>query len=276
MRKLVLAAVMLGAISGAQAADMPDFLRGSISGSPAPSVNWQGYYIGGQAGYGSSDENFSGSTSNMIAALLANTSIEADMQVSQWNLGLGKESKRTSGFGAFAGYNSQWDDVVIGLEASYLHGKFGGSATASKALAGGPLSDNFYHAVTATSTSAIAIKDLATLRARAGYAYGSFLPYLFGGVALGNADITRTVEVKDHYGATFADAVAPCGIAFCATLGATQAQHNHLIHGYSAGLGVDVNLIGGLFMRAEWEYIRFTSSVDTSINTIRGGLGYKF
>ena len=64
--------------------------------------------------------------------------------------------------------------------------------------------------------------------------------------------------------------------AICVTLSATQAQHNHLIYGYSAGLGVDVNLIGGLFMRAEWEYIRFTSAVDTSINTVRAGLGYKF
>jgi outer membrane immunogenic protein len=277
MRGLVLAAMMFGAVSGAQAADMPDFLRGSLPAGPAPTVNWQGYYIGGQAGYGSSDENFNGSTSNMIAALLANTTIEAEMQVSRWNLGLGKESARTSGFGGFAGYNSQWDDVVIGLEASYLHGAFGGSSMASQSLVGSaPLSDGFFHAVTATSSSAIAIKDMATLRARAGYAYGSFLPYLFGGVALGNADITRTVTVDDHYAPTFAGAVASCSIAFCATLTATQAQHNHLIYGYSGGLGVDVNLIGGLFMRAEWEYIRFTSSVDTSINTVRGGLGYKF
>src|SRR4051812_34554399 len=87
MRRLVLAAVMFGAVSGAQAADMPDFLRGSIPGSAAPRAIWQGYYIGGQAGYGSSDENFNGSTSNMIAALLANTTIEAEMGVSRWNLG---------------------------------------------------------------------------------------------------------------------------------------------------------------------------------------------
>ena len=57
---------------------------------------------------------------------------------------------------------------------------------------------------------------------------------------------------------------------------ASEAQHNHLIYGYSAGLGVDVNLIGGLFLRAEWEYTRFTAATDTSINTVRAGLGYKF
>jgi opacity protein-like surface antigen len=280
MRRLLLAAALFGAVQSAQAADLPDLpiLRGAVSeGLTSSRVNWQGYYIGAQAGYGSSDENFNGSTSTMIAALLANTTIEAEMGVSQWNLGLGKESKRTSGFGGFAGYNSQWDDVVIGVEMSYLHGAFGGSSTATKALANGsPLSDGFYHSVRASSTSAIAIKDMATLRARAGYAYGSFLPYLFGGVALGNADITRTVTVDDHYALTFANAVGSCSVAFCATLNSSQVQHNHLLYGYSAGLGVDVNLIGGLFMRAEWEYIRFSASTDTSINTVRAGLGYKF
>ena len=54
MRRLLLAAVMLGAAAGAQAADMPDFLRGAFTeGPPAATVYWQGYYIGGQGSYGS-------------------------------------------------------------------------------------------------------------------------------------------------------------------------------------------------------------------------------
>ncbi len=59
-------------------------------------------------------------------------------------------------------------------------------------------------------------------------------------------------------------------------MAADDAMHNHMIYGYTAGLGIDINLIGGLFMRAEWEYVRFTDQVDTSINTVRAGLGYKF
>jgi outer membrane immunogenic protein len=272
---------MFGAVSGAQAADMPDLpiLRGAFTdGLGSTKVNWQGFYVGVQGGYGSSDENFNGSTSNMIAALIANNVIE-EMGVDQWNLGLGKETHQSAGFGGFAGYNSQWDDVVIGVEASYLHGAFGGSALASQGPLVGPLSDNFFHAVTATSQSAIAISDMATFRTRAGYAFGSFLPYVFGGVALGDADITRTVTVTDHFASTFPVAIASCSSAtppVCATHTATQAQHGHLIYGYSGGLGVDVNLVGGLFLRAEWEYIRFTSAVDTNINTARVGLGYKF
>src|SRR5580700_7003762 len=197
MRKLLLVAVMFGAATGAQAADMPDFLRGSIPAGPAPTVDWRGFYVGAQGGYGSSDENFNGSTANMVGALIANNVIQ-QMGVAQWNLGLGKDSARAPGYGAFAGYNWQWDDVVAGLEMSYLHGSFGGKSSAFRELvSGSKLSDGSFHDVSVTSSSAIAISDMATFRARAGYAYGCFLPYAFAGFALGNANITRSVLVTD-------------------------------------------------------------------------------
>jgi outer membrane immunogenic protein len=275
MRRFLLAAVMFGAASGAHAADLPDLpiLRGAYTdGLTTSRVNWQGFYIGGQAGYGSSDEHFNnGSMSNMLAALLANNVIQ-QMGVSQWNLGLGGNSSRSSAYGAFGGYNWQWEDVILGVEASYMHGSFGGASSATKGPIVGPqLSDSFFHQVSVTSSSAISISDMATFRGRAGYAWGCFLPYLFGGFALGNADITRSVHVEDAIGNT---RFGP--FTSLRPLDATDAVHNHLIYGYSAGLGVDINLIGGLFMRAEWEYVRFTSAVDTNINTVRAGLGYKF
>jgi opacity protein-like surface antigen len=282
MRRLLLAAVMLGAAAGAQAADLSDLpiLRGAFTeGLSTAKVNWQGYYVGGQAGYGSSDEDFGRfpSTRPLTAALLAGTPIQSQMGVSSWapSANSGRLSSRAWGGGAFAGYNSQWDDVVIGLEASYLHGGFGGSLTAADTRSStSPLSDGYYHQVTATSHAAISIKDMATFRGRAGYAFGCFLPYLFGGVALGNADITRTATVLDVTTPGLAIPTPPPQAPVFGS--ATVAQHNHLIYGYSAGLGVDVNLIGGLFLRAEWEYIRFTAAVDTNINTVRAGLGYKF
>ena len=110
-----------------------------------------------------------------MRALLGGTTIEGQMGVSSWapSPNLGKLSLRASGGGAFAGYNWQWDDVIFGVEASYLHGGFGGSVTAAGTRSSGSaLSDNYYHQVTATSQAAISIKDMATLRVRAGYAYG--------------------------------------------------------------------------------------------------------
>ena len=75
-----------------------------------------------------------------------------------------------------------------------MHGKFGGSATGTMGRSFvDPLT--FRDDITYTSTSSIAISDMGTLRLRAGYAVGSFLPYLFGGVALGQANITRTATI---------------------------------------------------------------------------------
>lgn len=274
MRRFLLAAVMMGAASCAQAADMPDLpiLRGSyVDGLTTSQVNWQGFYVGGQGGYGSSDEKFAGSNASMLATLLDHNVIQ-QMQVSQWNLGLAGQSARSSAYGAFAGYNWQWDDVVVGLEASYVHGSFGGASRATKELVSGlALSDTFFHDVAVDSSASISISDMATFRARAAYAWGCFLPYMFGGFALGKADIARSVTIHDAVSTTINGPFTPL-----ATLNATDAVHNHLIYGYTAGLGVDVNLIGGLFMRAEWEYVRFTSQVDTNINTVRAGLGYRF
>lgn len=277
MRGVALAVVMFASVSCAHAADMPDFLRGSLGGY-TPVNSWQGFYVGGQYGYGSSDEHFSGSNSSMLNALIANNVIQ-EMGVGQWNLQLGGVSERSSGYGAFAGYNWQWDDVVVGLEASYLHGSFGGSTTATAGpLVNGPLSDNMFHNVTVVSSDSIGITDMATFRGRAGYAYGSFLPYVFGGLALGNGNISQSVAVSDHWGSTLNTAISPCGTAglVCAAYGADNVLHNHLVYGYTAGLGVDVKLVGGLFLRAEWEYARYVDKIEVDVNTVRAGLGYKF
>jgi outer membrane immunogenic protein len=282
MRGLVVAVLVWGAASAAQAADLSDLpiLRGGLTEGLANSrVNWDGYYVGGQAGYGASDEKFSGSNQTMTAALLANTAIESAYGVSQWPLPFGKTTGKTSAFGAFAGYNSQWDDVVLGVEISYMHGSFGGTASASMSRSFSTPISGFYHAVTSNAASSISISDVATIRGRAGYAMGRFLPYAFFGLALGKADTTRSVSVDDNYATTYAVAVSSCNSAtppFCATLSAAEGQHNRLIYGYSAGLGVDVNLYAGLFARFEYEYVRFATTVDTNINTVRAGLGYKF
>jgi len=273
MRRLLLAAMMFGAVTGAHAADMPVLRGGFTEALARPTTNWEGFYIGGQAGYGSSDENFSGTNANMLSALLDHNVIQ-QMDVANWNLGLGKQSQRSPAYGGFVGYNVQFDDVVVGAEMSYMHANnFGGTSIATKELVSGTkLSDSMFHDVRVDSGAAIEITDLATFRARAGYAWGCFLPYMFGGFALGNANITRFVTVSDAISATG----APGSFTSLMPLSASDVLHNHLVYGYSGGLGVDVSLMAGLFMRAEWEYARITSTVDTNINTVRVGVGYKF
>jgi outer membrane immunogenic protein len=253
MRRLLLAAMMFGAASGAQAADMPDFLRGSLPGGPAPTVNWQGFYVGGQGSWGGSNMNFARGNDNLSTGLLAYSQLSSIDEVP----GLEKSSSTSAGFGAFAGYNWQWSDVVIGVEGSYLHQDLVGSSN--------PLPFRFLEngvpQIQSSSTATTEMKDFGSLRVRGGYAVGSFLPYLFGGLAGGRADIYRSVSMIGD---------------FEPLVTATSSQKDHFVYGYSFGTGLDVMLYAGLFMRLEYEYQRFTTTTDININTVRGGLGYKF
>jgi len=62
MRKLMVAAAMLGTVSAAHAADMPDLpvLRGGFTdGLSKTTRNWDGAYVGGSAGYTTDATDFS-------------------------------------------------------------------------------------------------------------------------------------------------------------------------------------------------------------------------
>ena len=274
MRRFLLAMVMCGVAAGAQAADLSDLpiLRGGLTDSLSrTSINWQGVYVGGHAAYGTSNMNFTGSTKTVAARLLNGLEMESVGNISSWPI-MGKVSTHGEGFGGFIGYNSQWTDVVVGVEANYMHGKFGGSQTDSMGRFFS-LPSGYTDSVTYEGTAKTQISDMGTLRARAGYAYGSFLPYAFAGVALGQADIIRTARV---FGVQVNPAAAPGFQNVPFDLSATEAQYSKLIYGYSFGVGTDIMLMSCLFLRAEWEYVRFASTIDTSVNTVRVGLGYKF
>lgn len=257
MRRFLMAAMMIGAVQSAEAADMPDlpFLRGSFTDAPLRSTPvWQGYYVGGQGSWGSADMKFAGANDVIARDLMPYSSIQTLNLVPS----LGKSANTGTGFGGFVGYNTQWEDVVVGVEANYIHGSFtGGSSPVPfrSTDATGAVQ------IQSASSASVSVNDYGSLRARAGYVLGSFLPYVFGGVAGGRADIDRSVSLLGN---------------FDPLVTRTSSLKDHFIYGYSAGAGIDVMLVGGLFLRAEYEYQRFTSPVDININTVRAGLGYKF
>ena len=255
MRRFLLVAVMCGAASVAQAADMPDlpFLRGSFTeGLSATSVNWQGFYVGGQVSYGSvTSKVASGVNSDLQATFIPPNNVSYNWQP------LGSAHGNTTGYGAFVGYNSQWDDVVVGFEANYIHDGFR-SVTNSVGLR--YEADNVTLQSVTNSNATVKLSDFGSLRVRGGYVMGCFLPYLFAGTGLGGQTVDRTVSASP-------DPLRP---------GTSAASKTKLVFGYSAGAGIDVMLVGGLFVRAEYEYRRVTSDVESNINTVRAGLGYKF
>jgi outer membrane immunogenic protein len=264
MRKFWLVAVMLVAASSAHAADLP-FLRGGFG---PQAVNWQGFYAGVQGGYGSSDVSLNQWPNTEAAQLASQYVLLTEMGFASWVPAFDRQNSHTALWGAFAGYNVQYEDVVVGVEANYAHGDFGATQTRSATVVS-ELANVFY-TVSGAETSAVSISDMATFRGRAGYVWGCFLPYVFGGLAVGNADYTKSATFQ----ASYAIPGGPSGNF--APLSLIDATHNHFIYGYSAGAGFDYKLFGGLFLRAEYEYVRFTSAVDVNINTVRAGLGYKF
>jgi outer membrane immunogenic protein len=270
MRRFALAAMVVVMAQGASAADLP-ILRGSYIDAvpPRASTNWEGFYVGGHAGYGSSNMKFGDSNKDMSAQLLSNPIIRQLFNVPAWP-NLGTVSHRNVTFGGFVGYNVQWEDVVIGFEGNYSHGTFSGSAAAEN-VSGYDLSGTSSAIVRTNSASSMTIKDTGSLRIRGGYVVDNFMPYAFAGMALGRADISRSVAVNaTTY--TFPGAVPQ----FQFSWPLTSTNKNQFIYGIAAGAGVDVKLFGGLFLRAEYEYLQFTSAINTNIHTIRGGVGYKF
>jgi outer membrane immunogenic protein len=241
MRRLLVAGVITVAAQGAAfAADLP-ILRGAIR-EPAPAccqTVWQGFYVGGQAGYGSSSMDFQDfspvPTSNTTWPFLDNVTHRASM------------------FGAFAGYNAQYENVVLGFEGNYMHGTFTGASSAARVDGSGN---------TFRSFGSMTVKDFGTLRVRGGYTMGSFMPYLFAGFGLGRADTGRGMSLTN-------------GVTGVSTTIATDTN-NQFVHGFAAGGGLDWMVFGGLFVRAEYEYLQFTSTLNTSIHSFRGGVGYKF
>jgi outer membrane immunogenic protein len=118
------------------------------------------------------------------------------------------------------------DQGAVGVEANYLHGRF----RAFSSSIGITFVNNIAVAVTNTNAT-VQVLDFGSLRVRGGYIIGCFLPYLFGGVGFGSQTVERNVSA-------FPAPVLPAWIADTKT---------KLVYGYSAGVGVDVMLVGGLF-----------------------------
>lgn len=301
MRRLLVAGFMVVAMAqGAQAADPADLpiLRGSVYEAPrAYRTNWQGLYVGGHGAYSSHDFDFSRTTTG-LQQFLVRESIFAD-SVSDWQL-LGSSNKRSTGFGGFVGYNAQYEDVVIGVEANYTHfsSKWGSSSSALTRVIANPVGSSppaghsYEYTVTLSGDAAARVNDLVTLRGRGGYMMGSFMPYAFGGLAMAFVDINRsaavtvsqfdlynlTVTGADAFGNPISTQVPRRDFLGTSVESKAESQKNLLTFGFALGFGFEYMLMSNIFVRAEYEYTQLSTGKDTTIqlNTGRVGVGAKF
>jgi outer membrane immunogenic protein len=155
-----------------------------------------------------------------------------------------RNSKPTGGLvGGHAGYNWQSGNIVGGLETDF---------------------DGAFISKTFVPEAGVMLKDktdeLATVRARLGYlVLPNLLAYGTAGAAFGHTEINKTAA------------------AINATDGISQ-------FGWVAGAGLEYKILGPLIARAEYLHYDFENTslpsllgnVKESIDTVRGGLSYKF
>jgi len=260
---------LLAAASAAPAAaeDLFDttYLRGSLGGGP---VRWDGVVLGGHIGYSSMNSDFGNSTSSQIAFILRNTALEDQFSPSSWAT-LPHDLTSSKSFGMFLGYNMQWDDLVLGADISYdrpqkLNTSAVDSIDRRVTLADGTVDD-----VTISASSSLKLIDYGTMRGRAGYAFGQFLPYAMLGGAVGRFNYTNTSTVD-----LLQNGVRPAN--FPATQ--TDSQSQKFGYGFLYGLGMDVAITPNIFLRGEWQYIAFTrvGDIRSTLNTVQAGLGVRF
>ncbi len=147
--------------------------------------------------------------------------------------------------GGTAGYNWQYGNAVLGLEGDMDWSNLKGTATSTLCPFGCTTSDSW----------------LSTVRGRAGYAFGTVLPYVTGGLAVG--DIRANMP----------------GFAVASTTNA----------GWTIGGGIEIALPGNWSAKAEYLHVdlgRFNCGVDCGAagvdnvsmhdNMVRAGLNYHF
>lgn len=284
LRRLVSQTILAACLSGlltAQASAGGDVLRGGYATGPTY-WNWRGFYAGAQANYNNGDMKFEDATSSMVNRVLRNTNILDN--VSGWSL-LQNSSTTGSGWGGFIGYNWQFEDAVVGVEANYNRAsleRWSGDEMARQfTVRDGTVPARFYeYNINLNGNGNVRVTDFGTFRARAGWSFGSLLPYGFIGFAVGRADVTTSVTISGT--STQCDEIM--GFPVCGTPQALQSssdgvtQKGKWVYGGAIGLGFDWAMTENLFLRGEWELVQLQKieGVDVRINTGRVALGVKF
>lgn len=170
---------------------------------------------------------------------------------------------------------------MLGIEANYDQASlsiFAPNSPISRITPADSQGNNYL--VNITGSGSVTDLDFGTLRVRAGWVFGNFLPYAFAGVAIGraNVNITETTSGEQNppaSGACSSSSTPPC-IPF--SFSGTAGKDSEWLYGGTVGAGLDVALTRDFFLRAEYEYIHFTpvASLLLDINTVRIGAGIKF
>lgn len=305
MRRLLVALALTGLVSDALAGEfeMPTLRGASNDYAPTPYIaappvytRWSGFYAGGEGSASIAGTDFGNSVRSLVDFAVRNSVLQN--HVTNWTT-LAKGDVSGTGFGGFVGYNFQWDEVTLGLEVSYMRTSLSKSASDSLSRSfldnsNAPSGHDYTYDATVSAKASIRLTDVATFRARGGWAAGNFMPYGFAGLALARADVNRSATVTANLTDTFSTTTvigfdpagnpitltSPQSVKSSLALPGTQVNNVNgaIAFGYTAGVGVDMLVTQNVFVRGEYEFVQFPNikAVNVNINTLRFGGGVKF
>jgi outer membrane immunogenic protein len=226
--KFILAGALIAAATPTFAADLAPAPVEPIAPVVVP-MNWSGFYIGAEIGY-------------------SWTNIDVDFP----GTGLETASPDANGVvgGGYVGYNAQFNQIVVGIEADIEATNKSGDRTIATIL--GPL------------TADVDNNWQGSVRARLGYAIDTFMPYITGGVAWTDFDVTTSIP------------------------GIGSVDNSNTFVGWTIGAGLEYAFTPNIIGRVEYRYtdygdnddtltpFGFSDNVDVKDNTVRVGVAYKF
>ena len=186
MKKVLFAVAALATVSTipAIAADMRARPAPAYKAAPAmvAAHNWTGFYIGGQVGYQSSDDDHSNTSSSADGTTTGPFLFDSDGAV----------------YGGHAGFNWQVGQWVWGIEGDYEGSGVDGGYTLATGIGASP----------AGSSLSLEQKWQASIRGRLGWAWDRALLYVTGGFAWSEFDVGFTTPAGGGFAETLNDTMS--------------------------------------------------------------------
>lgn len=227
MRKpfLTSAAVLALSAGAAFASDLPTHKGPPPPPTPTP-FSWTGFYVGGEAGYGWGEES---DDFSYVPLLLDHFAVSGAIG------------------GLKAGYNQQFNNLVLGVEADIEASGIHGGRSASVNFEG-------------TGVSSLSMRNTwqSSLRARAGVAFDRLLIYGTGGLAI--ADDRESPYVNDPI--------------FFPTYIISGAQTKTLF-GWTVGLGAEYAVDVHWSVTGEVRYADFGKATYATSDNLGNTINYK-
>jgi outer membrane immunogenic protein len=236
MKSIIIGITFVAFLGGsAIAADLP--MKAPVAPAPVAAFSWTGFYVGLNAGgdWGNSDPT---TTVAHIGDYLGTCGTVCSDTVNA----AGRQRLNTNGFtgGIHGGYNWQFNNIVVGIEADFEYFRSAGS-TSVTLVAFGTYSETIH--------SSVSTDWLFTLRPRLGLAVGNWLLYGTGGLAV--------TKLKANWGYSDSNTAG----------GRENASASETKTGWVAGGGIEAALPGNWVIGGEYLYVHF-GSVSSSGNII--------